>query len=221
MFISFSQISEQAYLIDYGNTIDIETNNKVINHFRYIQNLNYNYILNIVPSFNKLLIQFNPIYKKNILKLLKEIKFIKLENLNKIKKHDIEICYDEEYALDFKEIEKNSKIDFDSFIKLHLQTNFHVFMIGFLPGFPFLGKMKINNNIPRKISPRLKIPSGSVGIVNNLCVIYPNESPGGWNIIGKTKKKFFNFNKKNYSSISPGDQVRFKRVSKIDFLTNE
>ena len=221
MFKSFSQISEQAYLIDYGNTIDIKTNNKVINHFKYIQNLNYNYILNIVPSFNKLLIQFNPIYKKNILKLLKEIKSIKLEILNKVKIHDIEICYDEEYALDFKEIEKNSKIDFDSFIKLHLKTKFHVFMIGFLPGLPFLGKMKINNNIPRKISPRLKIPSGSVGIVNNLCVIYPNESPGGWNIIGKTKKKIFSFNKKKYSSISPGDQVCFKRISKIDFLTNE
>ena len=113
MYKSFSQISEQAYLINYGNTIDIETNNKVINHFKYIQNLNYNYILNIVPSFNKLLIQFNPNYKKNILKLMKEIKSIKFEILNKAKKHDIEICYDEEYALDFKEIEKNSKLDFD------------------------------------------------------------------------------------------------------------
>ena len=94
-------------------------------------------------------------------------------------------------------------------------------MIGFLPGLPFLGKMKINNNISRKLSPRLQIPAGSVGIVNNLCVIYPNESPGGWNIIGKTKKKLFSLNKKNYSSISPGDQVNFKKISKIDFLKNE
>ncbi len=91
-------------------------------------------------------------------------------------------------------IEKNSKLNFDSFIKLHLQTEFHVFMIGFLPGLPFLGKMKINSSIPRRLSPRLQVPSGSVGIVNNLCVIYPNDSPGGWNIIGKTKKKLFNFN---------------------------
>ena len=65
--------------------------------------------------------------------------------LNTVKKHNIEICYDEEYALDFKEIEKNSKLHFDSFIKLHSQTKFHVFMIGFLPGLPFLGKMKINS----------------------------------------------------------------------------
>ena len=219
MFKSFSQISEQAYLIDYGNTIDIETNNRVINHFKYLQNLNYKYILNVVPSFNKLLIQFNPTYKKNILKLLREIKSTKYNFLNTVKKHNIEICYDEEYALDFKEIEKNSKLNFDSFIKLHLQTEFHVFMIGFLPGLPFLGKMKINSSIPRRLSPRLQVPSGSVGIVNNLCVIYPNDSPGGWNIIGKTKKKLFNFNKKNYSSISPGDQVQFIKISKNNFLT--
>ena len=64
MFKSFSQISEQAYLIDYGNTIDIETNNRVINHFKYLQNLNYKYILNVVPSFNKLLIQFKKILWK-------------------------------------------------------------------------------------------------------------------------------------------------------------
>ena len=90
MFKSFSQISEQAYLIDYGNTIDIETNNRVINHFKYLQNLNYKYILNVVPSFNKLLIQFNPTYKKNILKLLRKIKSTKYNFLNTVKKHNIE-----------------------------------------------------------------------------------------------------------------------------------
>ena len=219
MFKSFSQICEQAYLIDYGNSIDIETNKKVINHFKYIQNLNYKFIYNIVPSFNKLLIQFNPNYKINILNLLKDIKSKKFNVLNSRKKHKIEICYDEEYALDFSEIEKNSKLDFDSFIKLHLKTNFHVFMIGFLPGLPFLGKMNINYKIPRKLSPRLQVPSGSVGIVDNLCVIYPNDSPGGWNIIGKTIKRLFSLDKKNYSIISPGDQVQFKKISKDVFLT--
>ena len=219
MFKSFSQICEQAYLIDYGNSIDIETNKKVITHFKYIQNLNYKFVFNIVPSFNKLLIQFNPNYKINILNLLKDIKLNKFNVLNSRKKHNIEICYDEEYALDFKEIEKKSKLDFDSFIKLHLKTNFHVFMIGFLPGLPFLGTMNINNKIPRKLSPRLQVPSGSVGIVDNLCVIYPNDSPGGWNIIGKTKKRLFSLDKKNYSIISPGDQVQFKKISKDVFLT--
>ena len=91
-------------------------------------------------------------------------------------------------------------------------------MIGFLPGLPFLGKMNIDYKIQRKFSPRLKVPSGSVGIVENLCVIYPNDSPGGWNVIGKTKKRLFNLNKKNYSTILPGDQVQFKRISKKVFL---
>ena len=102
---------------------------------------------------------------------------------------------------------------------MHLETKFHVFMIGFLPGLPFLGTMNINYKIPRKLSPRLQVPWGSVGIVDNLCVIYPNDSPGGWNIIGKTKKRLFGLDKKNYSIISPGDQVQFKKISKDVFLT--
>jgi len=219
MFISYYQISEQSFLIDYGSLINIETNNKVITHFKYIEKLNYKFIFNVVPSFNKLLIQFDPYYKKKIIKLLDEIKFIKNHQKYSLRKHIIEICYDHEFALDFKQIEKYSNINFNQFIDIHLKTKFIAFMIGFLPGLPFLGKMNFNYKIPRIISPRKKVPKGSVGIVDNLCVIYPNESPGGWNIIGKTKKKLFDLDYSKLSIISPGDEVKFKKISKKDFLS--
>ena len=90
-------------------------------------------------------------------------------------------------------------------------------MIGFLPGLPFLGKMKHNIKIPRIESPRFNVNSGSIGIVDNLCVIYPNNSPGGWNIIGKTKVKLFHLNKINNSTILPGDKVKFIQISKKEF----
>ena len=89
MFISYCQISEQSFLIDYGNVINIETNNKVISHFKYIKKLNYKFIFNVVPSFNKILIQFDPYYKKKIINLLDEIKFIKNYQKYSLRKHII------------------------------------------------------------------------------------------------------------------------------------
>ena len=87
-------------------------------------------------------------------------------------------------------------------------------MIGFLPGLPFLGKMNNNYPIPRKVSPRLNIQAGSVGIVNNLCVIYPNDSPGGWNIIGRSPQIMFNKKEINPNLVKSGDLVKFKSISK-------
>ena len=91
-------------------------------------------------------------------------------------------------------------------------------MIGFMPGLPFLGLLNTKIKIPRLENPRLNVPKGSLGIVDNLSVIYPNKSPGGWNIIGKTNYKLFN-NKKNISIIKPGDVVKFNKVNNYFFTS--
>ena len=90
-------------------------------------------------------------------------------------------------------------------------------MIGFLPGLPFMGKIKKLNNIPRKLSPRKLIHKGSVGIVNGMCVIYPQNSPGGWNIIGRTPLDIFSTRLKNPLKITPGNKVKFKKINKIEY----
>ena len=102
-------------------------------------------------------------------------------------------------------------------IKLHVNTEFYVYMIGFMPGLPFMGDLDKQLSVPRKLSPRIHVPAGSVGIVDNLCVIYPNQSPGGWNIIGRTPQQMFNKNKKNPTFVSAGYSVKFKPVSKKQF----
>ena len=85
-------------------------------------------------------------------------------------------------------------MDFDEFINFHSSTIFNVFMIGFMPGLPFLGLLNVNKSLPRLENPRISIPAGSVGVVDNLSVIYPNQSSGGWNLIGKTSFNLFNKN---------------------------
>ncbi len=132
---------------------------------------------------------------------------------------EIPICYDEEFALDIKRLEEKTKLNFNEIVKEHQNTDFFVYMIGFVPGQPFLGDLKNNLYHDRLDTPRVKINKGSVGIVEKFCTIYTFESPGGWNIIGKTPLDLFNIKNKESSLLSPGDSVKFKSVKKKDFLT--
>jgi len=220
MFITYQQTSEQSYLLNYGEDININTNKKVISHFKYLINNKFEYIFNVVPSFNKLLIVYDINFKKDVENLIQNLKLIdndyKIESIQ----HLIPMCYDEEYALDYKKIENAFSMNFDEFIKLHSSNIFNVFMLGFMPGLPFLGLLDINKSLPRLESPRISIPIGSVGVVDKLSVIYPNKSSGGWNLIGKSKFNLFN-KKSNTPILNPGDTVKFQNISKKEFFKND
>ena len=119
---------------------------------------------------------------------------------------------------------KALKINKEEIINTHLNTDFFVYMVGFIPGHPFMGDLDPRLFLNRLKTPRVKIPSGSIGIVEKFCNIYPYESPGGWNIIGRTPTKLFNKEKEtNPCLLSPGDSVKFKSISKEEFkkLLNE
>ena len=131
----------------------------------------------------------------------------------------VPICYDEEFALDIQRLEEKTKLSFKEIVDEHLNTDFFVYMIGFVPGQPFLGDLNKSLYHDRLDTPRVKINKGSVGIVEKFCTIYTFESPGGWNIIGKTPFDLFNINKKNTSLLSPGDTVKFKSITKKDLLS--
>ena len=223
MFKYINQINEEAFLLDFGSKINIEINtnvnlfaNTLLNNPKKIQELK---ITNIVPSYNKILIRFNPlINKKNeIINYLRSIKIIKKNN-DKKKIIEIPICYDEEYAFDLNYISKMTNLTKNEIINEHSNTLFHVYMIGFLPGLPFMGNLDKIVNLPRKLTPRISIPKGSVGIVDNLCVIYPQNSPGGWNIIGRTPVEIFSKVNKNLFAIKAGDKIKFKMITSDDFI---
>ena len=229
MLKHINQISEQSFFIDFGSEINIEINNivnsfyqKMLNDSEIIRKLN---IKNIVPSYNKILIQFDPLNsnKSEIINFIKSIKIIKIKDTKKIKKKIIEIpiCYNSTYGLDLKEISKITNLSINKLIKEHLKTLYHVYMIGFIPGLPFMGNMDHSLSLPRKVTPRIMVPKGSVGIVDKLCVIYPQDSPGGWNIIGRTPIDLFFKNKKQPLLIQPGDMIKFKKISEHQFNTYE
>ena len=103
----------------------------------------------------------------------------------------IPICYDEAFALDQRKLEDICKLDYEEIIALHLNAEYTVAMFGFMPGFPYLNGLPLSLSIPRLKIPRKIIPKGSVAIANEMCGIYPNQTPGGWHIIGRSPLSLF------------------------------
>ena len=227
MFEKIYNISDQGIICDFGNEITKEINAKVIGVFNYINNnldiKNELGIINCVPSYNKIVIQYDLSATSSdaIIKYISSIKEAHLTYQNNQKKFELPICYDAEYGLDLESISRQNKIDIEEIIHLHLETSFYVYMMGFLPGFPFMGDLNNKLFTSRLTTPRVLVPANSVAIVEKFCAIYPFESPGGWNIIGKTPTKLFEKNKKNSSLLYPGAQVKFKSISKKTLMIME
>ena len=222
MLKKISNIGDCGITCDFGDEVNKKTNKEVIKLFNFIQesvnSKKIKGILNYTPSYNKLIINFElgKIKSKEIIEFIKGSDYSKTTLSEKNKVVEIPICYDEEFALDIKRLEEKTKLSFKEIVNEHLNTDFFVYMIGFVPGQPFLGDLNKNLYHDRLDTPRVKINKGSVGIVEKFCTIYTFESPGGWNIIGKTPLDLFNINKKNTSMLSPGDTVKFKSITKKD-----
>ncbi len=225
MLKKISNIGDCGISCDFGDEVDKKTNKEVIKLFNFIQesirNKKIKGILNFTPSYNKLIINFDleQIKSRDIIEFIKSNDYSKTVSVDQSKIVEIPICYDEEFALDIKRLEEKTKLNFDQIIKEHQSTDLFVYMIGFVPGQPFLGDLNKDLYHDRLDTPRVKINKGSVGIVEKFCTIYTFESPGGWNIIGKTPFNLFDVKKKEPSVLLPGDTVKFKSINKKDFLT--
>jgi len=129
----------------------------------------------------------------------------------------IPVCYDQEFGIDLEEISNQNSIPIPDIIQGHSGSIYSIYFIGFLPGFLYLGGLDKQLYFPRKMTPRLKINKGSVAIGGSQTGVYPNESPGGWNVIGNTPINFFNINDENPCFASAGDQIQFVSVSKSEY----
>ncbi len=220
MLKKISNIGDCGITCDFGDEVNKKTNKEVIKLFNFIQESvitkKIKGILNYTPSYNKLIINFElgKTNSKQIIEFIKSNDYSKTTLSQKNKVLELPICYDEEFALDIKRLEEKTKLSFTEIVNEHLNTDFFVYMIGFVPGQPFLGDLNRSLYHDRLDTPRVKINKGSVGIVEKFCTIYTFESPGGWNIIGKTPLDLFSINKKNTSLLSPGDTVKFKSITK-------
>jgi len=215
MIKNITNLGDAAVYCDFGNQIDQETNLNVIKYFKNLRELKVKGITNITPSYNKLIVSFDPsvINYENIKNKILDLKSKKNQNLNN-KLIKIPICIDEEFSLDIKRLSEKLKIENEQIYNSFLDKDYYCYMTGFIAGMPFLGDTNENIRLNRLETPRVKVPMGSIGITEQFCNIYTYESPGGWNIIGNTPIKVFNkFNQENPTLINPGDRVKFYKIN--------
>ena len=219
MIKNITNLGDAAVYCDFGNQIDQETNLNVIKYFKNLKELKIEGITNITPSYNKLIVSFEPSVT-NYEKLKNKITDLKLhnkENQNS-KLIKIPICIDEEFSLDIKRLSKKLKMKYDQIYNSFFDKEYYCYMTGFIAGMPFLGDTRENIRLNRLETPRVKVPKGSIGITEQFCNIYTYESPGGWNIIGNTPVKIFDkSNQENPALINPGDRVTFYKISKQEY----
>ena len=206
-------------ILDFGDDSSKSISLEVNKAFSTISNLGLP-LLNIIPSFNKIVIIFenSEIRDQNKEKItleMSDIKFQSYKIANKTWK--IPACYDESFALDLKSIQKLHQITKEEIINLHTSESYYTYYIGFMPGFPYLGDIPSQLITPRLATPRIKIPARSIGIAKNHTCIYPKISPGGWNIIGQIPFDIFDLQNPNPSLFLPGDNVSFYSVNHKEF----
>ncbi|SFI79573.1 5-oxoprolinase subunit PxpB [Thermoflavimicrobium dichotomicum] len=132
---------------------------------------------------------------------------------------EIPVCYGGEFGPDLEEVAKFHGLTPEEVIRIHTETDYLVYMIGFAPGFPYLGGMSPKIATPRRSSPRLSIPAGSVGIAGSQTGVYPISTPGGWQIIGRTPLLLFHVDRNPPSLLQAGDRVRFRAMGEEEFYS--
>lgn len=133
------------------------------------------------------------------------------------RKVEMPVCYDNSLAPDLLSLAELHQLTVEEVIQLHTAPTYHVYMIGFLPGFAYMGSVDKKIITPRRATPRTKVPAGSVGIAGEQTGIYPLDSPGGWQLIGQTPLELFDTTKEDPCLLQPGDQVQFYPVSLTEF----
>ncbi len=190
------------------------------------------YVHQVLVSFNELTIFFDSTsltfqtLQKAMLEILDRVNWNEIDIPSaKIDHYTIPVCYEEDMALDKSRLEKQSGLSFPEVINLHHQAVYTFYMMGFLPGFLYLGGLNEQLKCPRLEIPRQKVVSGSVGIAGKQTGIYPMDSPGGWNIIGRTPLILFDLASKDSSVemgnggflIQPLDKIHFTPISSLHF----
>ena len=177
-------------------------------------------VIDIIPSLVNLLVIFdsNKITSEILIDYVENLDFENIV-LEKKKSHhwEIPICYEKIYGLDLSYISEKCNLTERNIINLHQQNIYLVCMMGFLPGLPFLSELDPRLKLPRRSNPRTLVPSGSIGIAINQSVIYPQDSPGGWNIVGRTPVSIFDQRKENSILLSIGDRITFRRITAEEF----
>ena len=231
-------LGDHAIVFSIEEKMSEEIISKIIALKKNIEELKFDFIKELIPSYHTLTLVYdiNLFYQNNIAvvnnqsiiefgnfllntlnssstNIVTENTTEKKSNLLAAKIIRIPVCYDERLGIDLVNIVSKNKISIEEIIKIHTEETYLVYCLGFLPGFAYMGKVHESIQIARHASPRKEVMAGSVGIAGLQTGIYPMNSPGGWQIIGRTPIKIFDKDPAILGKLSAGDRIQFYPIS--------
>lgn len=213
-------LGDTAFLIRDENIISPEVNARIMALFQTFKNEKIPGVIDIVPAYCDLKIQYNPLLISHS-DLFEKINMVLSTKVSiepaKGKIHNIPVVYGGDYGVDLEYLLSKASMSRAQFIEYHTSPEYLIYMIGFSPGFPYLGGMDKRIACDRKQTPSLKILAGSVGIAGTQTGIYTVDSPGGWQIIGRTPSSLFDPERNNPFLLNHGDFVKFYEIDADQF----
>ena len=218
--------SDSSILIEFGDGISEPVNRSVYQFIDVVQRSDIAaHIVEMIPAYRTLLVEYDlgsvadAEMRVALSALLADADLpdITGDDVQVDRTIEVPVVYGGEHGPDLLDVAKHAGMSEDQVVGIHSGSTYRVFMIGFAPGFPYLGGMDARISCPRLTTPRVRIPAGSVGIAETQTGIYPNASAGGWRIIGRSPTKLFDVDKNPPSLLEPGAGVRFVPVDSAEF----
>lgn len=210
---------DSAWLIELPERIDAAVNARAIGIARFVEAAGLP-VTDVVVGYRSVMVYIDPLAAGagEVEARLREI--ATAERAGAIAPGplvDAPVCYDGPYGPDLGDIAAFAKCSIDEVIALHLGLEYRVFVVGFVPGFAYMAPVDPRIAAPRRTSPRLKVPAGSVAVAAGQTGVYPAETPGGWNLIGRCPIKPYDAARAEPFMFHPGDRVRFHRISETAY----
>jgi inhibitor of KinA len=221
-------LGDSALTIDFGNLIDPAIHQNVQTVYHLLKKAKLQGVYDIIPAYSSVTICYDmyALRPGNEEKTCFDVLAEKIEHLTAIdeevilpepKKISVPVCYSRKFAPDLEFLAEQKEMNIEEIIELHTSATYTVYMLGFLPGFAYMGEVDERIAIPRKTQPRAKLAAGSVGIAGRQTGIYPLPSPGGWQIIGRTPLQLFTKHNAHPALFAPGNEVRFYSITEDEF----
>ena len=228
--LMMSPLGDCGIVVQFGSSIEQETHNKVQSLRMYLEQYPFPGIIEIVPAFVTIAVFYDPMkltdpftgegwrngnggirspYEMICSIMERIVSELDQTTVATPRIVDIPVCYGGDFGPDLADVASHNRLTVDEVIQIHSTQEYLVYMIGFAPGFPYLGGMSERIAAPRRDSPRLTIPEGTVGIGGSQTGIYPISTPGGWQLIGRTPLRLFRPEHQSPSLLKAGDIVRF------------
>jgi inhibitor of KinA len=220
---TFRPAGDTGLVVEFGDRVDRAVSRRVVALHTRVRAARMPGVIDTVPTFRSLLIHLDP--DATSVENVHDAVIPLLESLEDEqiapRQWSIPVCYEAAFAPDLAEVADKCGLTPSRLVEIHSANAYHVYMIGFLPGLPYMGDLAQELVLPRLVEPRLRVPPGSVAIATTLTTIYPLESPGGWHLVGRTPVKLFDIERPAPALLKPGDKVTFTPISSSKFAELE